>query len=121
VNFLTNTSDGMTWEFWSEQGGVRVFPGELKEVMFFARNPTDRAMVGQAVPSVVPIAATAYFHKTECFCFRQQMLGPGETIEMPLRFLLDPDLPKNVESISLSYALFDVTELAQAQTPASDG
>ena len=112
INFVTNTNDGMSWEFWAESGGVRVHPGEVKEVKFYVRNPTNRRMVGQAIPSVVPGRAAQYFHKTECFCFNNQVLEPGETMEMPMRFIVDPDLPKNVPTVSLSYALFDVTEMA---------
>jgi cytochrome c oxidase assembly protein subunit 11 len=114
VNFVTNTNAGMPWKFWSESGGVRVHPGELEEVKFYVTNPTDRRMVGQAVPSVAPGQAAEYFHKTECFCFNSQALEPGETMEMPMRFIVDPNLPRNVQSISLSYALFDITEFAAA-------
>ena len=116
VNFITNTNDGMPWKFWAESGGVRVHPGELREVKFYVTNPTDRRMVGQAIPSVVPGKAAAFFHKTECFCFNSQVLEPGETMEMPMRFIVGPELPKNVQSISLSYALFDITEFAAAET-----
>lgn len=110
VNFITNTNAGMTWEFWPEKGGVRVHPGELREVTFFVKNNTDKVMVGQAIPSLVPIAATEFFHKTECFCFNQQILQPGEEMAMPMRFIVGRELPKNVQSINLSYALFDVTD-----------
>ena len=121
VNFITNTNGGMPWEFWSESGGVRVHPGELKEVKFYVTNTTDRRMVGQAVPSVVPPKAAEYFHKTECFCFNSQVLEPGETMEMPMRFIVGPELPRNVQSISLSYALFDITEFAKADDAGRDG
>jgi cytochrome c oxidase assembly protein subunit 11 len=118
VNFITNTNAGMSWEFAPVTGGVRVHPGEPKLVNFRVRNPTDRVMVGQAVPSLVPFSATEFFHKTECFCFEQQVLQPGEELLMPMRFIVGRELPKTVKSISLSYALFDVTdrypELAQA-------
>jgi cytochrome c oxidase assembly protein subunit 11 len=116
VNFITNTNAGMPWKFWSEAGAVRVHPGELKEVNFYVTNTTNRRMVGQAIPSVVPFKAAAYFHKTECFCFNSQVLEPGETMEMPMRFIVGTDLPKNVESISLSYALFDISETAEVQS-----
>ncbi|MGE0625080.1 MAG: cytochrome c oxidase assembly protein [Pseudomonadales bacterium] len=112
VNFVVNTNDGMPWQFWADKNGMRVHPGELNEATFYVKNTTDRAMVGQAVPSVVPLTATDYFHKTECFCFQSQVLAPGEEMEMPMRFFVDADLPQNVQSISLSYALFDITELA---------
>lgn len=110
INFITNTNGGMVWEFRPEKGGVRVHPGELKTVNFIVRNPTDKVMVGQAVPSVSPGRAAEHFHKTECFCFEQQVLQPGEEMIMPMRFLVGPELPKNIESISLSYALFDITD-----------
>jgi len=115
VNFITNTNGGMTWKFWPEKGAVRVHPGELKEVKFFVRNTTKQRMIGQAVPSIVPTTATDHFHKTECFCFNHQLLDPGEELEMPMRFIVDADLPANVKSISLSYALFDVTGFASAE------
>ena len=115
VNFITNTNQGMTWDFWSDKGGMRVHPGELNEAVFYVKNTTDKRMVGQAIPSVVPLTATEYFHKTECFCFNSQVLEPGEEMAMPMRFIVDSDLPPNVQSISLSYALFDITELSGGQ------
>ncbi len=120
VNFSTHTNAGMPWEFWAEKGGVRVYPGELNQMNFFVQNNTDRLMVGQAVPSVVPPSAAAYFHKTECFCFEQQVLEPGERLEMPMRFIVGKELPKNVQSISLSYELFDVTDFAASGLSAGE-
>ena len=110
VNFLTNTNEGMVWTFWPEKGAVRVNPGAANTVSFFVKNTTDKVMVGQAIPSVVPGAAAEFFHKTECFCFEQQVLQPGEEMEMPMRFIVGHELPKNISSINLSYALFDVTD-----------
>ena len=124
VNFITNNNGAMPWEFNSEKGGVRVNPGELKAVNFVVRNPTDRVMVGQAIPSVVPVKAAEHFHKTECFCFEQQILQPGEEMVMPMRFIVGRELPTNVQSISLSYALFDVTDrvdLASLTEPPDNG
>jgi len=124
VGFVTNANAGMPWSFEAEKGGVRVHPGELKAVNFIVRNPTDKVMVGQAVPSVVPFSAAQYFHKTECFCFEKQMLQPGEEMVMPMRFIVGRELPKNVQSISLSYALFDVTDrvdLASLSEPSGNG
>jgi len=112
VTFLTNTNDGMPWTFRAEVNGLRVHPGELAEAKFFVRNPTDKTMVAQAVPSLAPGNAAEYFHKTECFCFTRQVLAPGEEMEMPMRFFVAPEVPQNVGSVSLSYTLFDVTQLA---------
>ena len=112
VTFLTNTNDGMPWTFRPDVNGLRVHPGELAEAKFYVRNTTDKTMVAQAVPSLAPGSAAAYFHKTECFCFTRQVLAPGEELEMPMRFFVAPEIPRNVESVSLSYTLFDVTQLA---------
>jgi len=112
VSFVTNTNDGMTWAFRAEQGAMHVHPGELNEAKFYVRNTSDHTMVAQAVPSLAPGNAAEFFHKTECFCFNRQVLEPGQELEMPMRFFLSPDLPRSVESIQLSYTLFDVTQLA---------
>ena len=70
---------------WSGQGAVRVHPGEAKTVSFYVKNTTNRPMVAQAIPSIF---CTEFFHKTECFCFEQQLLQPGEEVEMPMRFIV---------------------------------
>jgi cytochrome c oxidase assembly protein subunit 11 len=69
-------------------------------------------MVGQAIPSVSPARAAEYFHKTECFCFNQQPLAGQTTAEMPLQFIVDQDLPRDIRTITLSYTIFDVTDMA---------
>jgi cytochrome c oxidase assembly protein subunit 11 len=69
-------------------------------------------MTAQAIPSVAPFHAAEYFHKTECFCFEQQQLASGEVIDMPLRFIIDPHLPASVKTLTLSYTLFDITDIA---------
>ena len=79
------------------------------QMLFVAYNPTDKPMTAQAIPSVAPSKAAAYFHKTECFCFTQQVLQPGERIEMPVRFIVDRDLPADVRHLTLAYTLFDIT------------
>ena len=72
-------------------------------------------MTAQAIPSVSPGRAAAYFLKTECFCFNQQLLSGGEAVDMPLKFIVDRDVPDNVSTITLSYTLFDVTETGVIQ------
>lgn len=117
VQFVTTNNDGMIWDFKPTVAEIVVHPGELVSTEFYARNPKRFAMTAQAVPSLVPFNAAEYFHKTECFCFNQQSLQAGEEVNMPLRFIVDKDLPKNVRTITLAYTLFDVTgknELAQA-------
>jgi len=115
VEFLTINNDYMPWKFYADKSSVRVHPGELKAATFHVHNPTDRVMVGQAVPNVAPSQTARYFHKTECFCFEQQRLAPGESLEMPLRFLVDTELPAGIRTISLSYTLFDASDYASPE------
>jgi cytochrome c oxidase assembly protein subunit 11 len=110
IRFLANNSANMVWEFRPTNGALDINPGAVNTAVFYARNPSDHTIVGQAIPSVAPARAAEFFHKTECFCFENQVLGPGEEIEMPVRFIVDRDLPGTVKSISLSYTLYDVTE-----------
>ena len=122
VNFLTNTNDGMAWSFEALTPMVKVHPGEPTQVVFRVHNPTNRTIVGQAIPSLIPTRAVDQFHKTECFCFRQQTLKPGESLDMPMRFVIDPAIPDDLNTLSLSYTLFDATKFAKqpvadAQTP----
>ena len=100
----------MSWEFRPLQNSIEVHPGELNEVKFYARNPTSARVIGQAVPSVSPAAAADYLHKPECFCFTQQVLEAGESIEMPVRFFVDKALPADVRKLTLTYTLFDITQ-----------
>lgn len=109
VQFIAQNNDGMTWQFRPTQKVLSVHPGAANDTLFFARNTTEKTMVAQAIPSVSPGRAAEYFHKTECFCFNQQTLTAGEAIDMPLRFIVDQDLPKDIHTITLSYTLFDVT------------
>jgi cytochrome c oxidase assembly protein subunit 11 len=109
VQFLsTNTAD-MPWDFYPKHDELTANPGAVNEMIFIAHNPTDKPMSAQAVPSIAPSNAAAYFHKTECFCFTQQVLQPGQRIEMPVRFIVDRDMPKDVKHLTLSYTLFDIT------------
>ncbi len=118
VQFLASNGPGMSWEFRPVQRSVEVHPGQAITVNFFAANPTDHAMVGQAVPSLSPSEGTLYFHKTECFCFNQQPLEAGESVEMPLVFIVDPELPEHITKLTLSYTLYDQGKPAQVSGPA---
>jgi len=109
VQFVTINSASMPWEFRSQVTSVEVHPGEPTRAMFFAKNPTDQKMVGQAVPSIVPESAVEFFHKTECFCFTQQALDAKQEIDMPVVFIVDQALPADIHTITLSYTLFDIT------------
>ncbi|NBB08648.1 cytochrome c oxidase assembly protein [Pseudomonas sp. SLFW] len=109
VQFLATNSAEMVWGFYPKGEELNVHPGAVNEMLFVAQNPTSKAMTAQAIPSIAPSTAAVYFHKTECFCFTQQMLQPGERIEMPVRFIIDRDLPKDVKHLTLAYTLFDIT------------
>lgn len=113
VQFLASNGPGMSWEFRPVTRSIEVHPGEQVAVSFYAENGTDRAMVGQAVPSLSPAEGTLYFHKTECFCFTQQPLGAGESADMPLVFIVDPELPEHITKLTLSYTLYDQSQKAE--------
>jgi len=113
VQFLAQNGPGMPWTFRPVTRSIEVHPGEPVTINYFAQNPTAQAMVGQAVPSLSPSEGTLYFHKTECFCFNQQPLEAGESVEMPLIFIVDKDLPEHITKLTLSYTLYD-----QKVTPA---
>ena len=112
IEFLTTVNGGQPWVFAPETQRLSVHPGKLYTVNFSAANPHDAEAVAQAVPSVVPWNAAKYLHKTECFCFRQQTFAAGEHKQMPVRFMLDRDLPADVQVVTLSYTFFDVTQTA---------
>lgn len=109
VEFVATLSGGVPWAFYPKTRRIKIHPGEMARLAFYAENTTDHPMTVQAIPSVTPGIAAKYLKKTECFCFTQQSLNGHEAMDMPLLFHLDPDLPKNVKTITLAYALFDVT------------
>ena len=106
IEFDGGVNSKLPWAFEPEQLTMRIKPGQQYEAKYFARNDGDRAIVGNAVPSVAPARASGYFSKTECFCFTAQTLQPGESRDMPVRFIVDPDLPADVHTITLSYTFF---------------
>ena len=106
VEFIASLNDSMPWEFKPRQHSIKVHPGEPTRISYVAVNRTDHAIVGQAVPSVAPGRAAEYFQKTECFCFTEQKLEPGEEKEMPVIFVVDPELPDDVSQLALSYTFF---------------
>ncbi len=114
VQFAAFNGEGLSWKFQPRERELKIYPGQVISTFYYARNSAGRDMVAQAVPSVSPGPAAPYFHKTECFCFDRQALSAGEEREMPLRFFVDPALPKDIGTITLSYTLYDVTALATA-------
>ena len=106
VEFDGGVNSKLPWAFHPEQLTMRVHPGQQYEAKYFARNTGTRAIVGNAVPSIAPARASGYFSKTECFCFTAQALAAGESRDMPVRFIVDPALPADVNTITLSYTFY---------------
>ena len=106
VQFTGTIMPGLSWEFHPLVASMRVHPGEITRVSYYAKNPTNQTIVGQAVPSITPGQAAQHFVKLDCFCFRQQALEPGAEKEMGLTFIISPELSKEVGTVTLSYAFF---------------
>lgn len=113
VEFVATNNSGIPWLFYPKVHTLKVHPGEIAKLAFYAENQTNHRMTVQAIPSVTPGIAAKYIKKTECFCFEQQTLNGHEAMDMPLLFHLDKDLPAHVKTITLAYTLFDVTHRVQ--------
>ena len=106
VQFVANVNSALKWQFAPETVSIKVHPGEMVGAWFDATNLAPDAIVGNAVPSVAPKLASQYFNKTECFCFTEQLLAGGATRDMPVRFVVDPRLPRDVTTLTLSYTFY---------------
>ena len=113
IEFDSNLGGKLPWTFRALQTSVRVHPGELTTVTYEIRNTSNHAITGQAIPSYGPQLAVRYFKKLECFCFTQQTLQPGETRQMPVVFVIEPGLPDDLNTITLSYAFFEIEGAAK--------
>ena len=118
---LDANANGLPWRFAPRERSVRVHPGELVQIAYVVRNDSGRQIVGQAVPSYGPQLAGKYFTKLDCFCFAQQTLAPGESRVMPVLFVIDPDLPAEVSTITLSYTFFEQKGAVAAPSPVRQG
>jgi len=112
IEFVADPASVGSFEFRPEIASMRVHPGKLYDTRFYAKNLTQQASVAQAVPSISPSVGAKYFHKTECFCFSPQRFGVGEGRDMPVRFIVDPALPSNVDKLTLAYTFYDTTQSA---------
>lgn len=106
VEFVASINSGGTWVFKPTVHEMQVKPGELYQTSYYAENLSNNAVVGQATPSVSPVAAAKHFNKTECFCFTRQVFEAKASKDMPITFIIDPDLPINVDRVTLSYTFF---------------
>ena len=107
VEFTSTVNASGAWNFRPTVLEMEAKPGQTYQTSYYAENLSDETTVGQATPSVSPSAAAKYFNKTECFCFTQQLFEPRASKDMPLVFIIDPDLPLNVDRITLSYTFFN--------------
>lgn len=109
------------WEFRPGQRSVEVHPGELTTVMYEFRNVQNRTMAAQAIPSYAPRQAMSYFDKLQCFCFSEHVLQPGERRQWPVAFVIDPKLPRDIRTITLSYTFFEVGGKVPQEPQATTG
>ncbi|MFO1321736.1 MAG: cytochrome c oxidase assembly protein [Burkholderiales bacterium] len=112
VELMATAMPGAGWTFQPEQTRVSLHPGEVVTATYLVKNPTDKAILGQAVPSVSPSSAAPYLRKIDCFCFREQALAPGAVRKLPVTFFVSRDLPTRDNSITLSYAFYPVEKRA---------
>ncbi len=109
VQFIATNNENLPWDFHPSETQVKVHPGENRLITYFAKNNAGKTMTIQAVPSVTPGIAAKYLRKTECFCFTQQTLMSGKSMLMPMKFHLDRDLPKNINTVTIAYTVFNTT------------
>ena len=112
VSFSSIVNSRLPWGFEPQVKEIQLHPGELKRVNYIARNLSGSDVVGQAIYSVTPVEAARYFKKTDCFCYTQQTLKSGESKDMTVLFTLEPDLPENIKTVTLSYTFFRADKYA---------
>ena len=121
LEFDANANEALPWRFKPLQRTLKVHPGQLVQVEYEVSNISDHPIVGQAVPSYGPARAAEFFRKIECFCFTPQTLAAGESRRMPVLFVLDPGMDKEVHTVTLSYTFFDTGVKGQAEASRKGG
>jgi cytochrome c oxidase assembly protein subunit 11 len=116
VEFVTTVNSYAPFEFAADIDSMTVHPGKMYFATFTAKNLTGADKVAQAVPSVAPVSAAEHFTKIECFCFTSQDFSANEERAMPLQFIVDPELPDYVDTITLQYTFFDTARAASNNT-----
>lgn len=111
VELIGNTTEHANWEFRPTVAKMTAHPGQIYTVNYFAKNKQNEELVGHAVPDVKPVEMNKYFKKLECFCFTEQNFLAQEGRDMPVQFVIDPDLPKHIERMTLSYSFFAKQDL----------
>jgi cytochrome c oxidase assembly protein subunit 11 len=110
VEFLTVLNESTDMTFRAETKQIKVHPGQYYTVNFYAENKTDKPMLARAIASFTPAVISRYFEKIECFCFSEQTFKPREAKTLPMRFVINPEIPEEYKTITLSYTFFDNTE-----------
>ena len=110
IQFLAQVGKGLPWEFRPTEHRLRVRPGEIHTTRYYVRNRAGKAVTGQAVPSVSPGQAARHLKKMECFCFNHQQLAANEETEITVQFFVDAELPEEIDTLSLSYTMYPVSE-----------
>ena len=110
IEFMTTLNESTPMEFHAETKQLKVHPGEYHTVNFYAENKSDKVMLARAIASFSPAVVSSYFEKTQCFCFSEQTFQAKEAKTMPMRFVINPELPEAYKTITLSYTFFDNTE-----------
>jgi cytochrome c oxidase assembly protein subunit 11 len=105
---LDANTRGLPWQFKPLQSNIRVHPGELVQVMYEVKNNSSREINGQAIPSYSPQLLAKHLKKLECFCFSKQVLKPNETRQMPVQFMIEPTLPTDFNTVTISYTFFEL-------------
>ncbi len=108
VEFTSTVMPGLPWQMHPLATSLDLHPGELHQAKFRVVNLSDKSITGQAIPSISPGTAARHFEKLDCFCFSQQVLAPGESKDLTVTFIVKPDIDKDVRTITLAYALFNV-------------
>jgi cytochrome c oxidase assembly protein subunit 11 len=121
VEFVASVGKHAYMEFRPKVAKMKIHPGEYVQTSFFAHNLNKAPITGQAIYNVAPAESSLYFHKTECFCFTEQAFKAGEEREMPLIFSISPDLPENIQTVSLSYTIYDKTPKSQVAKSTTQG
>lgn len=112
VEFVTTVNEYAPWEFAADANSMEVHPGKMYYATFTAKNLSGQEKIGQAIPSVAPVAASGHFKKIECFCFENQGFAANEERALPLQFIVDPEVPEYVDTITLQYTMFDTMRLS---------
>lgn len=109
MQFIATNNSDLAWDFHPKKDSIQIYPEQNSQMIFFIRNNTRKIMSVQAIPSVSPWQAAKHLHKIQCFCFTKQTLKPGESMDMPVVFRIDKDLPHDIKTITLAYTIFNVS------------